>query len=253
MSAAAPSVTGIIALMLQANPSLDAAAGQADPPADRQARLVHGSDAEHDVGLREGRRARRGRAGPVDDALRRAARRICALPAAGSASRSTGALPAQERAGSGTAVPLTGDTGYFWFFSATQHRARDQGASTARAVNEHFWVFYGALSNVQYTIIGRRTPQTGDVKVYDNASGHLASVADTDAFTGSIASPSGTRRLRRARGVLRADRRVAMTRATASFEDAARRVERPRPRSDDNVRSRRPRPFPASPTRRRCA
>ncbi len=50
-----------------------------------------------------------------------------------------------------------------------------------RAVNNHFWVFYGALSDVQYTITVTDT-QTGAVKVYSNTQGHLASVADVAAF-----------------------------------------------------------------------
>ncbi len=50
-----------------------------------------------------------------------------------------------------------------------------------RGVNGKFWVLYGALSNVQYTITITDT-QTGAVKRYDNASGDLASVADMSAF-----------------------------------------------------------------------
>ena len=53
--------------------------------------------------------------------------------------------------------------------------------STGEASTAQFWVFYGALSNVQYTITVTDT-QTGTVKTYDNASGTLASVADTSAF-----------------------------------------------------------------------
>ena len=50
-----------------------------------------------------------------------------------------------------------------------------------RAVNGHFWVFYGALSNVQYTLTVTDTA-TGAVKTYTNPSGQFASVADTSAF-----------------------------------------------------------------------
>jgi hypothetical protein len=42
-------------------------------------------------------------------------------------------------------------------------------------------VFYGALSNVEYTVTVTDT-QTGAVKVYRNPSGRFASVADADAF-----------------------------------------------------------------------
>ena len=50
-----------------------------------------------------------------------------------------------------------------------------------RSVNGKFWVLYGALSNVEYTITVTDT-QTGAVKTYFNPQGQLASVADTDAF-----------------------------------------------------------------------
>jgi hypothetical protein len=78
------------------------------------------------------------------------------------------------------AVPLTADTGYFWFFGAgnveTVLKVLD-----GRPVNGHFWVFYGALSNVQYTLTVTDT-LTGTVKTYTNPSGQFASVADTSAF-----------------------------------------------------------------------
>ncbi len=50
-----------------------------------------------------------------------------------------------------------------------------------RAFNNKFWVFYGALSNVEYTITVTDTT-TGVVKTYFNRSGDLASVADVNAF-----------------------------------------------------------------------
>ena len=51
----------------------------------------------------------------------------------------------------------------------------------ARALNGKFWVFYGALSNVEYTIRVTDT-ETGQVKTYTNPNGTFASVGDTDAF-----------------------------------------------------------------------
>jgi hypothetical protein len=42
-------------------------------------------------------------------------------------------------------------------------------------------VFYGALSNVEYTITVTDT-STGKTRTYFNPSGQLASVADTAAF-----------------------------------------------------------------------
>lgn len=52
---------------------------------------------------------------------------------------------------------------------------------TRRAVNSHFWVFYGALSDVEYTITVTDM-LTGAMKTYFNPQGRLASVADTSAF-----------------------------------------------------------------------
>jgi hypothetical protein len=44
-----------------------------------------------------------------------------------------------------------------------------------------FWVFYGALSNVEYTITVTDT-QTGQVKTFVNPQDALASAANTAAF-----------------------------------------------------------------------
>ena len=89
-------------------------------------------------------------------------------------------VPAQGRSGTGTAIPITSDTGYFWFFSSANVELVIK-VLDGRAINQHYWVFYGALSSVQYTI--RVTDAvTGTTKTYTNPSGTLASVADTSAF-----------------------------------------------------------------------
>lgn len=77
-------------------------------------------------------------------------------------------------------VPVSDDTGYFWFFSSTSVEVMLK-VLDGRAVNGKFWVFYGALSTVEYTITVTDT-QTGRVRRYDNPSGNLASIADTGAF-----------------------------------------------------------------------
>ena len=92
-------------------------------------------------------------------------------------------VPSQGTSGVGTAVPLTSDTGYFWFFSSNNVELMIK-ALDGRVVNNKFWVFYGALSDVEYTITVTDTA-TGVVKTYSNASGTLASVADAAAFNGS--------------------------------------------------------------------
>ncbi len=82
--------------------------------------------------------------------------------------------------GPGQAVPLTGDTGYFWFFSDSNVELMVK-VLDGRAVNRHFWVFYGALSNVGYTLTITDL-QTGAREVFTNPQGRLASVSDITAF-----------------------------------------------------------------------
>ena len=91
-------------------------------------------------------------------------------------------VPAQAMSGAGIAVPVTADTGYFWFFSANNVELVIK-VLDGRAINRKFWVFYGSLSDVEYTITVTDTA-TGAVRTYVNASGRLASVADTGAFDG---------------------------------------------------------------------
>ena len=55
----------------------------------------------------------------------------------------------QGNTGAGQAVPLTSDTGYFWFFGPTNVELVVK-VLDGRGLNGHFWVFYGALSNVEY-------------------------------------------------------------------------------------------------------
>lgn len=71
-------------------------------------------------------------------------------------------------------------TGYFWFFDASNIELAVK-ALDGTPVNGKLWVFYGALSNVEYKLTVTDT-QTGQVKEYRNPSGRFASVADTAAF-----------------------------------------------------------------------
>ena len=88
--------------------------------------------------------------------------------------------PRSGTTGQGSAVKLTEDTGVFWFFSPENLelmiKVLDGGG-----VNGHFWVFYGALSDVEYTITVTDTA-TGAQKTYHNPLHHLASNADVEAF-----------------------------------------------------------------------
>jgi hypothetical protein len=82
--------------------------------------------------------------------------------------------------GQGQSMPLTSDSGAFWFFQPSNIELVIK-VLDGRAVNGRFWVFYGALSNVGYTINVTDT-ETGAQKTYTNPEGTLASRADTEAF-----------------------------------------------------------------------
>ncbi|MDQ2978520.1 MAG: S8 family serine peptidase, partial [Acidobacteriota bacterium] len=89
-------------------------------------------------------------------------------------------VPTQGTSGLGNAVPLTADTGYFWFFSANNIELVLKVVD-GRAFNGRFWVFYGALTDVAYTVTVTDS-QTGLQKTYFTPQGTLASRADTSAF-----------------------------------------------------------------------
>jgi hypothetical protein len=85
--------------------------------------------------------------------------------------------------GAGRAVPLTADTGSFWFFDAANVELMVK-VLDGRGLNGKFWVFYGALSSVEYTLTVTDTA-TGRTARYENPSGRLASRGDTAALPGS--------------------------------------------------------------------
>ena len=91
----------------------------------------------------------------------------------------------EDEAGRGQTVPLSGDTGLFWFFSP-QNLELVVKVLDGRAINGHFWVFYGALSDVEFTLTVTDS-ETGDRKVYRNPLGTQASDGDIEAF----AQPDG--------------------------------------------------------------
>ena len=84
-------------------------------------------------------------------------------------------LAAQARA-----LPVTADTGVFWFVDATNLELMIK-VLDGRGVNGHFWVFYGALSDLEYTITVTDT-ETGQRRTYHNARNNLASLSDVTAF-----------------------------------------------------------------------
>jgi len=89
-------------------------------------------------------------------------------------------VPSQGTSGRAQGVVLTSNTVYFWFFTPSNVEVIVKVVD-GRAFNGHWWVFYGALSDVEYTIT--ITDQAnGAEKVYFNPAGTMASVADTAAF-----------------------------------------------------------------------
>ena len=88
--------------------------------------------------------------------------------------------PYTGETGTGRSQPLTGDTGAFWFFDPANLEVMIK-VLDGRLVNGNFWVFYGSLSNVEYTVTVTDT-MTGAKKSYHNAPLQFASQADVDAF-----------------------------------------------------------------------
>jgi hypothetical protein len=84
------------------------------------------------------------------------------------------------RSGPGHAIRLTPDTGYFWFFEPDNLELMVK-ALDGRAINERFWIFYGALSNVEFQMLVTDT-ETGQIDAYFNPERQFASRGDTSAF-----------------------------------------------------------------------
>jgi len=82
--------------------------------------------------------------------------------------------------GSGNLVPITSDSKGFWFYSPDNIDVVVK-VLDGRAVNGHFWVFYGPLTTDQFTLTVTDT-QTGARKTYTSAGGSLTGGADTSAF-----------------------------------------------------------------------
>ncbi|RPI23435.1 MAG: hypothetical protein EHM61_19760 [Acidobacteria bacterium] len=95
---------------------------------------------------------------------------------------------AEGSSGEGVAVGVSGDSGYFWFFGPENVEVFVK-LLDGRAVNGYFWFFYGALTNIQYTLIVTDT-QTGNVRTYYNLQGVQAGGHDIYAFPGSTSSYS---------------------------------------------------------------
>lgn len=88
------------------------------------------------------------------------------------------------RSGFAQAVPLTGDTGYFWFFSPDNVEVFVKVLDACGA-NGRRWVFAGGLTDVQVTFHVTDT-ETGLVQTYANPQGKaFQPIQDTGGFASS--------------------------------------------------------------------
>jgi DNA-binding beta-propeller fold protein YncE len=84
--------------------------------------------------------------------------------------------------GPGEAVRLTPDSAYFWFFDAGNVELLVKVLDGC-ALNAHYWVFAGGLTNVATTITVTDT-QAGPARTYQNPQGTaFAPLQDTGAFS----------------------------------------------------------------------
>ena len=82
--------------------------------------------------------------------------------------------------GDGVAVPISPDTGAFWFFDPDNLELTVK-VLDGRAINGHFWVFYGSLTNVEFTLTVTDTA-TGATYTVINPIGQFGSFGDVEAL-----------------------------------------------------------------------
>jgi len=82
--------------------------------------------------------------------------------------------------GAGQSLPVTNHSGSFFFFNPENVELTLKVLDGSQ-VNDHFWVFYGSLTNVEFDLTVTDV-ETGRQKTYHNDPGTFASVGDTLAF-----------------------------------------------------------------------
>ena len=81
------------------------------------------------------------------------------------------------------AVPLSGDTGYFYFNTEADAEVMVK-VLDARKENGHFWVFFEGLTNLEYTLTVTDT-YTGRSKTYRSPAGKFSNRGDRTALPGN--------------------------------------------------------------------
>jgi len=90
--------------------------------------------------------------------------------------------PRRGLSGSGRGAALTGDTAYFWFFAADRVEVVAK-VIDGRAVNGHFWFYWGGLTDLGLRIT-LHDRLTGATRSYESAPGAFASAGDVAALAG---------------------------------------------------------------------
>jgi streptogramin lyase len=87
------------------------------------------------------------------------------------------------RSGAGQAVSLSGNAGYFWFFSSDNVEVMFKIVD-GRALNSYYWVFVGGLTDAHVVVTVTDT-MTGAVRTYTNPLGvAFQPIQDTTKFRG---------------------------------------------------------------------
>jgi hypothetical protein len=85
--------------------------------------------------------------------------------------------------GTGVPVPLTGQTGYFWFFDAGNVELLVKVLDGC-SINQRWWVFAAGLTDVEVVLTVTDT-RNGEIRTYSNTVGQpFAPIQDTTAFIG---------------------------------------------------------------------
>ena len=93
----------------------------------------------------------------------------------------------EEQTGVGIAVPQTDDTGAYFYFNPENIELIVK-VLDGREINDHFWVYYGALSNVEFTLAVKDT-ESGECREYFNPLETFASIGDSLAFFDPLPPP----------------------------------------------------------------
>jgi hypothetical protein len=80
-----------------------------------------------------------------------------------------------------TAVPVTGETAFFWFYSPDNLEIFVK-VLDGSALNSRYWVYYGSMTDVKYTIEIVDMVTLASKEYSSSASGPLCGAGDTNAF-----------------------------------------------------------------------